>query len=217
NSPGNPTGGVLSKKLIQEVAEIAKRHDLFVLADEIYSRMLYEGEFYSITQIPGMLERTCILDGFSKTYSMTGWRLGFAVAPKIIADRLAQLAINFNSCVAGFTQKAGVAALQGDQSPVDEMLAQFAKRRRLIVDGLNSLPGVSCRLPGGAFYVFPNISETGYKSRDAADRILNEAGVAVLPGTAFGKHGEGFLRLSFANSADNIEQALNRIARFLGA
>jgi aspartate aminotransferase len=215
NSPGNPTGGVLSKELITEVAALAKKHDIFVLADEIYSRILYDGgKFFSITQVPGMFERTCILDGFSKTYSMTGWRLGWAVLPKEVAQRLTQLAINFTSCTAAFSQIAGVEALEGDQASVDRMCAEFDARRRLIVDGLNKIPGVRCRKPGGAFYVFPNISGTGLKSKEFSDRLLNEGGVAALPGTAFGRFGEGFLRLSFATSQDKIEEALERMAKF---
>ncbi len=216
NSPGNPTGGSLPRKLLEEVAEIAKERDVFVLADEIYSRMVYGGgDFFSITKVPGMLERTCILDGFSKTYSMTGWRLGYGVMPEALAQKLTQIAINYNSCVAGFTQIAGVEALTGDQSPVDAMLKEFDSRRKFIVKGLNAIPGFRCIEPGGAFYVFPNIEGTGISSRQLSDRILQEAGVAVLPGTAFGKYGEGFLRLSFANSTENIAKALERIAGIL--
>ena len=214
NSPCNPTGGGLSRELLTEVAEIVQRHpQIFVLADEIYSRILYDDvSFFSITQVDGMLERTCILDGFSKTYSMTGWRLGYAVCPVEVAERLTQLAINYNSCTAAFTQIAGAEALTGDQSAVDAMVAEFDARRKIIVQGLNAIDGISCRMPVGAFYVFPDIRETGVDSRQLADRCLMEAGVAVLPGTAFGRYGEGFLRLSFAASREDIERALERIA-----
>lgn len=216
NSPGNPTSGVLSKKLVTEVAELAKKHDIFVLSDEIYSRIVYDGqEVFSIASLPGMAERTCILDGFSKTYSMTGWRLGYGVMPKDIAQCLTKLAINFTSCTAAFSQKAGVEALTGSQVAVDRMVTEFDARRRLIVDGLNRLKGVRCRMPGGAFYAFPNITGTGMSSKDISNRLLNEAGVAVLPGTAFGKYGEGFIRLSFATSQTNIREALGRMERFL--
>ncbi len=216
NSPGNPTGGALSDELLREVAEICKKHDVFVLADEIYSRILYgDTSFFSITKVDGMLDRTCILDGFSKTYSMTGWRLGYGVMPVALAERMTQIAINFNSCTASFTQIAGIEALTGDQGPVEEMVAEFEARSKLIVDGLNALPGVRCALPGGAFYVFPNIEGTGRDAATLANSILYDAGVAVLPGTAFGKHGEGFLRLSFANSRENISRALDRIAKVL--
>jgi aspartate aminotransferase len=216
NSPGNPTAGVLSQKVVTEVAELARKHDIFVLSDEIYSRILYDGaEAFSITALPEMMARTCILDGFSKTYSMTGWRLGYGVMPREIAQRLTQLAINFTSCTAGFSQIAGVEALEGDQGAVEKMVREFDARRRLIVDGLNRIKGVRCRMPGGAFYAFPNISGTGMSSREIADRLLQEAGVAVLPGTAFGKYGEGFIRLSFATSQKNIREALDRMERFL--
>lgn len=216
NSPGNPTAGVLEPELLDQVAEIAVKHDLFVLSDEIYSRLLFDGrEHHSIATRPGMAERTCILDGFSKTYSMTGWRLGYGVMPEDVAQRVTQIGINFHSCTAAFTQLAGVEALTGPQESVETMRATFEKRRDFIVDGLNALPGVRCISPGGAFYAFPNIEGTGKNARELADTILNDAGVAVLPGTAFGAHGEGFLRLSFANSRENIAQALERIAGVL--
>ncbi len=217
NSPCNPTGGVLSRDLLEAVAEIVKEKDVFVLSDEIYSRILYGEEFFSITQVPGMLERTCILDGFSKTYSMTGWRMGYGVMPVELAERITQIAINYNSCTASFSQIAGVEALTGDQTAVTKMVDAFDRRRKLIVDGLNALPGVSCRMPRGAFYVFPNIRETGLGAKELSSRLLDEAGVAVLPGTAFGAHGEGYLRLSFANSEENIEEALRRMGDFLKA
>lgn len=216
NSPGNPTAGVLEPSLLDQVAEIAVKHNLFVLSDEIYSRLLFDGrEHHSIATRPGMAERTCILDGFSKTYSMTGWRLGYGVMPEDVAQRVTQIGINFHSCTAAFTQIAGVEALTGPQDSVETMRATFEKRRDFIVEGLNALPGFRCISPGGAFYAFPNIEGTGRKARELADTILNDAGVAVLPGTAFGAHGEGFLRLSFANSRENIAQALERIAGVL--
>ena len=216
NSPGNPTGGVVPRRTIEAVARLCIERNIFVLSDEIYSRVLYQPEYFSITQVPGMLERTCILDGFSKTYSMTGWRLGYGVMPTALAERLTQLAINYNSCVAGFTQLAGVEALTGDQSAVRSMVTEFDRRRKLIVAGLNAIKGVRCLEPRGAFYVFPSIVGTGMKARELADRLLNEAGVAVLPGTSFGAHGEGHLRLSFANSAANLELALERMRGLLG-
>jgi aspartate/methionine/tyrosine aminotransferase len=216
NSPGNPTAGVLEPELLDQVAEIAVKHNLFVLSDEIYSRLLFDGrEHHSIATRPGMAERTCILDGFSKTYSMTGWRLGYGVMPEEVAQRVTQIGINFHSCTAAFTQLAGVEALTGPQDSVETMRSTFEGRRDFIVDGLNALPGFRCISPAGAFYAFPNIEGTGKPAKELADLILNEAGVAVLPGTAFGAHGEGFLRLSFANSRENIALALERIAGVL--
>ena len=183
-----------------------------VLSDEIYSRILYAGEHYSIACEPGMRERTILLDGFSKTYAMTGWRLGYGVFPRELVPHIDRLAVNSVSCTASFTQKAGVAALNGPQGPVEAMVAEFKARRDLIVEGLNSIPGISCRLPLGAFYVFPNVKQLGLSSKALADRLLEEAGVAVLAGSAFGDHGEGYLRLSYANSIPNIDKALERIA-----
>ncbi|MEZ6195739.1 MAG: low-specificity L-threonine aldolase [Planctomycetota bacterium] len=191
NSPGNPTAGVLGDDLLEEVAAIAKKHDIFVLSDEIYSRLLFDGRrHHSIAALPGMAERTCILDGFSKAYSMTGWRLGYGVMPAELAKRITQIGINFHSCTAAFTQLAGVEALTGPQDSVEEMRAKFELRRDMIVDGLNAIPGFRCPKPAGAFYAFPNIEGTGRGSREVADLLLDQAGVAVLPGTAFGKHGE---------------------------
>ncbi|HYU20469.1 MAG TPA: pyridoxal phosphate-dependent aminotransferase [Chloroflexota bacterium] len=212
NSPANPTGGFLDKTDFEAIADILRDHHCMVLSDEIYSRILYAGEHYSIACEPGMRERTILLDGFSKTYAMTGWRLGYGVFPRELVPHIDRLAVNSVSCTASFTQKAGVAALNGPQGPVEAMVAEFKARRDLIVEGLNSIPGISCRLPLGAFYVFPNVKQLGLSSKALADRLLEEAGVAVLAGSAFGDHGEGYLRLSYANSIPNIDKALERIA-----
>jgi aspartate/methionine/tyrosine aminotransferase len=211
NSPQNPTGGVLEPDQLGRIAEIAKTFRIPVLADEIYKSFLYEGEFASITRFPGMRDLVIILDGFSKAYAMTGWRLGYGVMPAPLAEHVARLMVNSNSCTASFTQLAGIAALQGDQTPVAAMVAEFKRRRDLIVDGLNTLPGVSCRSPKGAFYVFPNVKALKRPSAEVAEAILTEAGVAVLGGQAFGEYGEGYLRLSYANSAENIRKALDRM------
>ncbi len=211
NTPANPTGGVISKRDVERVAELACKHDFWVLSDEIYSRILYEGEHHSILSLPGMRERTLLLDGHSKTYAMTGWRLGYAVAPKPVADMLARLMTNCNSCTASFTQIAGMVALQGPQDDADAMVAEFHRRRDIIVDGLNRIPKVRCLRPKGAFYVFPNIQATGVKSAALAGMLLQEAGVATLAGTSFGAYGEGYLRLSYANSQENIRTALQRM------
>jgi len=213
NSPANPTGGVLTREDLAAIAELCLKHDLIVLSDEIYSRILYEGEHISIASFPGMLERTIILDGFSKTYAMTGWRLGYGVMPEPLAEAVTRLMINSNSCTAAFTQMAGIAALTGPQDDVDRMVAAFRERREVMVEGLNRIPGFRCLKPRGAFYAFPNIEGTGMSSRELASYLLEEAGVAVLSGTAFGEYGEGFLRLSFANSVENIQKALERIEK----
>ncbi|WP_322800015.1 pyridoxal phosphate-dependent aminotransferase [Thermoflexus sp.] len=213
NSPANPTGGVLTREDLAAIAELCLEHDLVVLSDEIYSRILYEGEHISIASFPGMRERTIILDGFSKTYAMTGWRLGYGVMPEPLAEAVTRLMINSNSCTAAFTQIAGIAALTGPQDEVDRMVAAFRERREVIVEGLNRIPGFRCLKPKGAFYAFPNIEGTGMSSRELAAYLLEEAGVAVLSGTAFGEYGEGFLRLSFANSVENIHKALERIEK----
>ncbi len=216
NSPENPTGGILTKEDIQEIAALAIKHDILVLSDEIYSRSVYDGfQHFSITSIPGMQERTVLLDGFSKTYAMTGWRLGYGVMPEELAKLVTQLQINSVSCTASFTQIAGVEALTGNQDEAEKMVAEFKRRRDVIVDGLNSLPGFKCLKPLGAFYVFPNITGTGRGSKELSELLLNEAGVACLSGTAFGKFGEGYLRFSYANSIPNIEQALERIRKVL--
>jgi aspartate aminotransferase len=211
NSPQNPTGGVLEPEQLGRIAEIAKRYRIPVLADEIYKSFLYDGEFASITRFPGMKDLVIILDGFSKAYAMTGWRLGYGVMPAPLAAHVTRLMVNTNSCTASFTQWAGLAALQGDQTPVAEMVAEFKRRRDLIVAGLNRLPGVSCRSPRGAFYVFPNVKALKCPSAEVAELLLTEAGVAVLGGTAFGEYGEGYLRLSYANSEANLRKALERM------
>ena len=220
NSPQNPTGGVLEPDQLGRIAEVARKYQIPVLADEIYKAFLYEGEFASITRFPGMKDLVIILDGFSKSFAMTGWRLGYGVMPVPLAEHVARLMVNSNSCTASFTQLAGIAALQGDQTPVAEMVAEFKRRRNLIVEGLNKLPGVSCRSPKGAFYVFPNVKALKRPAAEVAEAILTEAGVAVLGGQAFGEYGEGYLRLSYANSAENIRKALERmrpvLARLIG-
>jgi len=216
NSPHNPTGGVLSRGDLEQIAAtVLKYPDLMVLSDEIYSRMLYGGEHVSIAALPGMRERTIVLDGFSKIYAMTGWRLGYGLFPHEMVPAITRLMTNSNSCTATFTQMAGVVALTGSQQPSEEMVAEFHKRRDVIVAGLNDIPGVTCATPGGAFYAFPNITGTGLHSRELADALLNEAGVAVLAGTAFGAFGEGYIRLSYANSIEQIERALAQIKGWL--
>jgi aspartate/methionine/tyrosine aminotransferase len=216
NSPHNPTGGVLTRADLDAIAAAVQRQpDLIILADEIYSRMLYEGEHVSIASLPGMRERTIVLDGFSKIYAMTGWRLGYGLFPHALAPAITRLMTNSNSCTAAFTQMAGVAALTGPQEPSAAMVQEFRTRRDLIVQGLNGIPGVMCRMPQGAFYAFPNITATGLTSRAAADLLLTEAGVAALAGTAFGAFGEGYLRLSYANSIEQIEEALRRMSATL--
>jgi aspartate/methionine/tyrosine aminotransferase len=211
NSPENPTGGVLDRSQIERIAALAAARGIPVLADEIYRQFLYEGEFVSIMGMPGMRELTVLLDGFSKSYAMTGWRLGYGVMPVPLAEHVTRLMVNSNSCTSSFVQLAGIAALQGDQTPTARMVAEFKRRRDLVVDGLNRLPGVKCARPRGAFYVFPNITGTRRSSAEVADRLLNEAGVAVLAGTAFGQYGEGYLRLSYANSEANLRTALERM------
>ncbi len=216
NSPQNPTGGLLGRELLKGIAELCVRHDLIVLSDEIYARIIYgDAKHYSIAAFPGMAERTVILDGFSKIFSMTGWRLGYGIMNEELAKLVAKLQINVTSCAASFTQIAGIEALNGPQDDMVKMVAEFKKRRDFIVDGLNSLPGFRCHKPDGAFYVFPNIEGTGRKSKELADMLLYEAGVACLSGTAFGKYGEGFLRFSYANSIPNITEGLKRIEKAL--
>jgi len=211
NSPANPTGGVLSPDDLAQVAEIALARQIPVLADEIYSHILYDEAFASISTIPGMQDLTIILDGYSKTYAMTGWRMGYGVMPIELAQQITKLMVNSNSCTAAFSQMAGVEALKGPQDAVAEMVDAFRRRRDLIVDGLNEIPGFRCLLPKGAFYVFPNIEGTGRTSQELADYLLQEAGVALLSGTCFGAYGEGFLRLSYATSEANIAKALDLI------
>ncbi|MBV9543919.1 MAG: pyridoxal phosphate-dependent aminotransferase, partial [Chloroflexi bacterium] len=215
NSPHNPTGGVLTNADLIAIAEVARERDIVVLSDEIYSRIQYIGEHESIATYPGMLDRTIILDGWSKTWAMTGWRLGFGVFPRELVPHVERLISNSVSCTASFAQQAAIAALEGPDDPVDAMLDEFRRRRTAIVAGLNALPGVRCLEPDGAFYAFPNIMETGYSSRELADLLLQDAGVACLSGTAFGSHGEGYLRFSYANSLENIELALQRMQALL--
>ena len=211
NSPGNPCGGVMTKADVEAVAEMALKYDCWVLSDEIYSRMIYDGEHFSITQLPGMQERTIILDGFSKTYAMTGWRAGYGVMNTEIAGWVTKLMVNSNSCTAAFTQMAGMAAIKGDQTESVKMVEEFRRRRDVIVAGLNSIPGIHCVMPHGAFYVFPNVKGLGMATHEIADKLLYEAGGATLSGTAFGKYGEGYLRISYATSMENIHKALARI------
>jgi len=212
NSPENPTGGVLTREDLKLIADcMSNRDDVIVLSDEIYSRIIYEGTHESIASLPGMKEKTIILDGFSKTYAMTGWRLGYGVMRRDLAEKITQLMVNSNSCTCAFVQMAGIEALRGPQDSVDRMVAEFRRRREIIVEGLNRIKGITCKKPKGAFYVFPNITGIGMRSKELSDYLLNEAGVAVLPGTSFGKYGEGYLRISFANSIENIREALRRI------
>ena len=212
NSPGNPTGGVLDRAEIEAIARLAVERDLVVLSDEIYSELVFEGEHVSIATMPGMAERTIILDGFSKTYAMTGWRLGYGLMPTPYVEAINRLMVNSVSCTAVATQRAGIEALTGPWDEVVQMRDAFKSRRDLVVDGLNAIPGITCVRPKGAFYAFPNISATGQGSKAFADRLLQDFGVAALSGTAFGDHGEGYLRLSTANSEANLSQALERIA-----
>ena len=216
NSPHNPTGGVLTKKDVLQIAEAIGDRNIMVLSDEIYSRLQYEGEHFSIMSVPGFKERTILLDGFSKTYAMTGWRMGYGVMRPDLAVQIARLATNSTSCTASFTQMAGIEALRGDQSSVDKMNSEFERRRDVFVAGLNKIKGFSCRLPKGAFYAFPNITQTGWTSKKLADALLEQAGVACLSGTAFGEHGEGYLRFSVANSLENLNKALGRIEEWVG-
>jgi len=211
NSPHNPTGGVLSKLDIRDIASVIGDRNIMVLSDEIYSRLIFEGEHYSIMSVTGFKERTILLDGFSKTYAMTGWRMGYGVMRADLAGHITRLMTNSNSCTASFTQVAGIEAVRGDQSSVEDMRAEFKKRRDVVVAGLNKIKGFSCRMPKGAFYVFPNITKTGWKSKKLADALLEDSGVACLSGTAFGEFGEGYLRFSVANSLENLTKALERI------
>ncbi len=211
NSPANPTGGVFTRSDVERIAELALRHDLVVLADEIYGRIVYEGEHVSIASLPGMAERTIVLDGFSKTYAMTGWRLGYAIVPEELLVGFSRLIVNSVSCTSMFSQVAAVEALTGPQDAVDAMVEEFRARRSLVVDGLNAIPGFDCRLPAGAFYAFPDVSGTGLTGAELADRLLTEAGVCVLAGTAFGEVGVDHVRISYANSRENLTEALGRI------
>jgi aspartate/methionine/tyrosine aminotransferase len=210
NSPANPTGGVSTRDDLERIAAVAREYDFTILADEIYGRILYEGEHVSIASLSGLAERTIVLDGFSKTYAMTGWRLGYAILPERLVTPFSRLIVNSVSCTNAATQWAGVEALTGPQSSVDQMVAEFKARRDLIVDGLNAIPGITCLRPSGAFYVFPDISATGLTGDELADRLLNEGGVSALAGTAFGQVGQYHLRFSYANSRENITEALRR-------
>ena len=211
NSPHNPTGGVLTQQDVRDIAAAIGDRDIMVLSDEIYSRLIFEGEHYSLMSLDGWKDRVIMLDGFSKTYAMTGWRLGYGVMNRELAKYFGRLMTNVNSCSAAFTQVAGIEAVKGDQSAVNHMREQFKQRRDRFIAGLNKIPGFSCRMPHGAFYAFPNIRQTGWTSRKLADALLEQAGVACLPGTAFGQYGEGYLRFSVANSMENLDKALDKI------
>jgi aspartate/methionine/tyrosine aminotransferase len=215
NSPANPTGGLFTREDLQRIAELARRHDLVVLADEIYGRIVHDGEHLSIASLDGMAERTIVLDGFSKTYAMTGWRLGYAVVPEPLLSAYSLLIINSVSCTSAFSQIAAVDALTGPQDSVDAMVREFRARRDLVVEGLNAIPGISCLSPAGAFYVFPNVSGTGLSGSEFADRLLRDAGVCVLSGTAFGQVGRDHIRISYANSQAKLREALERIDGFV--
>jgi len=212
NSPGNPTGGVMPRPALEHIAGVAQRRDIWVLSDEIYARLVYEGAAPSIAALPGMAGRTIICDGFSKSYAMTGWRLGFGVMPEPLAERVDLLLTHAVGCTASFTQIAGLEAIGGPQERVEAIVAEYRRRRDVLIAGLNTMPGVRCRAPQGAFYAFPNVSALGRGSDWLADYLLEEAGVAVLPGASFGRNGEGYLRLCFANSMANIETALDRMS-----
>lgn len=217
NSPSNPTGGVIPLQDLTHIAEAVQRYDCWVISDEIYARIVYDGlQVPSIASLPGMAKRTVIVDGFSKTYAMTGWRLGYGIMPEELAHRIGLLITHSLGCTAHFTQYAGLEALSGPQEQVEAVAADYQRRRDAIVSGLNAIPGVHCQVPQGAFYVFPNLKSFGMSSAELANLLLEEAGVALLPGSAFGKNGEGYLRLSYANSIENIERALARMGAVLG-
>jgi aspartate aminotransferase len=215
NSPHNPTGGVIPAADVRAIADLVRDRDLIILSDEIYTRIYFDEEPLSISTLPGMLEKTIILDGFSKTYAMTGWRMGYGVMPAWLVDPVNKLMVNSNSCTASFTQRAGIAALNGPQDAVTTMVEEFRKRRDAFCAALNTLPGFRCPIPGGAFYAFPNIEGTGRKSKELADALLQQAGVACLSGTAFGAYGDGYLRFSIANSYEKLMDAVERIRKFL--
>jgi len=215
NSPHNPTGGVIARATLQALASLVQEHGLWVISDEIYAAMTYDGESPSIATLPGMAERTVVVDGFSKTYAMTGWRLGFGIMPEPLAKHMTALVNNSNSCTATFVQMAGESALTGPQDDVHAMLAEFRARREVIVDGLNAIPGVTCTRPAGAFYAFPRLDCGGLSSVQLADQLLEQAGVVTIPGTGFGAFGERHLRLSYANSRENLREGLRRMAEHL--
>ncbi len=217
NSPHNPTGGVIPAADVRAIADMVRDRDLMILSDEIYTRIYFDEEPLSISTLPGMLEKTIILDGFSKTYAMTGWRMGYGVMPTWLVDPVNKLMVNSNSCTASFTQRAGIAALNGPQDDVAKMVEEFRRRRDAFCAGLNTIPGFRCAIPGGAFYAFPNVQGTGWKSKDLADALLQKAGVACLSGTAFGAYGDGYLRFSIANSYEKLMDAVERIRTFLKA
>ncbi|MDR3331974.1 MAG: pyridoxal phosphate-dependent aminotransferase [Synergistaceae bacterium] len=214
NNPSNPTGGTLSADDIKAIADLVRDKDIYILSDEIYDRIIFDGQPLSIASLPGMKDRTIILDGFSKAYAMTGWRLGYGVMNRELAEHMALLMCNSNSCTAAMTQWAGVEALEGPQDAVDKMVAAFKERRDYLIGALNDIDGINCVKPSGAFYAFPNISSFGLGCADFADRLLEEAGVAAAWGTAFGKYGEGFMRMSYANSLENLKIAVDRIDKF---
>ena len=211
NSPQNPTGGLLEAVDLEAIASLAQQHNFYILSDEIYSRILYEGKHISLMQIPGMKSRTILLDGHSKTYAMTGWRLGYGIVPKPLVEGIVRLMINSNSCTCAFTQIAGMEALKGSQSFVDQMVAEFKQRRDAVVDGLNAIEGIHCLKPAGAFYAFPNVQQLPLTANAFADYLLQEVGVSLLSGTAFGKFGDGYLRISYANSLPNLQEGIDRI------
>lgn len=214
NSPENPTGGVIPYEDLKAIADLLRDRDVMVLSDEIYSQIYYDGEPpASIASFPGMLEKTIILDGFSKTYAMTGWRMGYGVMPTWLVEAVTKLMVNSNSCTASFTQRAGIAALNGPQDCVREMVAEFRRRRDAICQGLNEIPGFRCAVPGGAFYAFANVTGTGIDSAELADFLLNEAGVSCLDGACFGEYGAGYVRFSYANSLANLHEAVERIKK----
>ena len=215
NSPQNPTGGALAPDDVSAVAEVLAGTDAWVLSDEVYSQLQYDSPFASVASVPGLLERTVVLDGLSKTYAMTGWRCGFAAVPAALVDPLVRFFVNSTSCVPPFVQHAGIAALEGPQESVAEMREAFLRRRSIVVDGLNAIPGLSCRLPAGAFYAFPSVREVGVPADELARRLLEEAGVATLSGTAFGADGDGHLRISYASSEESLREALARIGELV--
>jgi aspartate/methionine/tyrosine aminotransferase len=212
NSPQNPTGAITEPEYLREIFELAEKYDLYIYSDEIYSRMVYEeGQFFSIASLDQAKERVILSNGFSKAFAMTGWRLGSVIAPPKVAERMMMMLQTTSSCVSAFIQRAGIAAIEGDQSPVREMMNEYQIRRNLLVEGLNAIPGIKCHLPGDAFYAFPNISSFGLTSEEFADVMLEKANVALLPGSNFGTQGEGFVRLVYASSRENIQKALQRM------
>ncbi|MCD6503825.1 pyridoxal phosphate-dependent aminotransferase [Candidatus Bathyarchaeota archaeon] len=218
NSPHNPTGGMLEREDLEVIADAVRgREDVIVLSDEVYCKIVYKGEHESIASIPGMKDKTIILDGFSKTYAMTGWRMGYGVMREDLAEKITRLMVNSNSCVCAFIQMAGIEALKGPQDAVSRMVSEFKRRREVIVSGLNRINGNSCKKPRGAFYVFPNVKELGVGCKELSDFLLTKAGVAVLPGTSFGEYGEGYIRLSYANSVENLKKAMERMSEALEA